>query len=141
MVSLCLEYRYYRLRDVLLLDSDCDDIDAVQLGTNATYTCTALNITERTYHRDGDNMKFCEQLVTVECMRRIPIDVKGCDNEDDDERGCAGSSDSGNSGGRGDDDDSGGTEDDLVLCLLMDSTERTSSCNFFVDVTMSDPGR
>ena len=151
-ITVCLDYQHYRLLDIAVLDSSCDGVDDEDPYTNATYNCSAVNVTMRTLLSDGEKVQFCEQLVTIECVRTIPDAVKDYDSDDcgeDGGRECRGSSDSGDSDGRGDGgDDRGGIDDkhdasaegELVLGLLMESTKQQLSCNVVIDVTMIDSG-
>ena len=145
--TLCLDYPHYRLLDIAVIDSTCDSLDDEDPSKNATYNCSVVNVTMQTLLRDGENMQsVCEQLVTIQCARTIPVDVKDYDSDDCSEDGgreCRGSSDSGDSDGQGggDDDRDGiddtSAEDDLVLGLLMGSTEQPGfSCQVFVYVTI-----
>ena len=148
--TLCLNYQDYRLLDIFVLDSTCDSLDGEDPFTNATYNCSVVNVTMQTSRNNGENMQFCEQLVTIECVRTIPVAVKDYDSDDCSEEGgreCRGSSDSGDSDGRGGGDDGHGgiddtgAEDDLVLGLLMESTKQQLSCQVSIYVTMTDSSK
>lgn len=149
--TLCLDYTDYRVLDISVRDSTCDSLDDEDPSTNATYNCSVVNVTMQTFwQRETSDVQFCEQLVTIECMRTIPVTVKDYDSDDCGEEGgrqCRGSSDSGDSDGRGGGDDGHGgiddtsAEDNLVLGLLMESTNQQYPCQVFIDVTMIDSSK
>ena len=147
-IPLCLDYIDYRLTDLALLDNNCNGLDNyVHPSVNATYICTAVNVTQNTMFE----AQPCELLVVVECVRKAPVALNGCDKEfrDDDERECGGG-DGGDSDSISYDDYEGGVEsnmddnaeDDLVIGLMLESTNQQlkSSCNVFINVSMIDPG-
>lgn len=150
-MTLCLDYSDYRLANLALLDNNnCDGVDDYDTpSVNSTYNCTVVNVAQKA----SFEAKVCEQLVTIECARTVPISIiNGCNGEDfsdGDEGGCS-SNDGSNSDGAGQDDDEGGVEgyddipeEDLVLCLLLENTNQSPklSCNVYINVAMADPGR
>ena len=145
--NLCLNQPDYRVMNLTVVGADCNVHPNV---SNATYNCTAVNVTDNVSLSDGDASKprHCEQLLTIECVRMVPLGRRrSCsDDSDDDGGGCDGSDsgaasvdgdDLGNLRDFGDDEE----EEELVLCLSLEKKYDASRCNMYVDVSMQDPGK
>ena len=157
-IFLCMEDPGYRLNSLALLDTvtDCDDgLDGSVF--NDTYNCTVSNSTAHASTNDGDEERFCERLVVIECVRTaIPMVTvttttakvnRGDDNSDGGEDDGGGSDDGAAAGaqfgarGNIDDDDDDDDDDDLVLGLRLQRPDDKPPCNVFIDVSMKELGK
>jgi hypothetical protein len=138
-IILCVDNADYRLNTLALLETECDDIDEyVQSGI---YNCTLLNSTTSIPFNNG---LPCEQLMVIECVRRVPmISTTEADDGDNSDSGEGGSDDGAvgaRAFGRGGDDDD--DDDDLVLGVqLQRSGTNETPCNIFINVSMKELGK
>lgn len=144
-IILCVDNPDYRLNALVLLETECDDIDEfVQPGINDTYNCTLLN---STIDAPFNNGRFiCKQLMVIECFRRVMMISTTEANRRDDNDNSDGGDDGSDAGamnarafGRGSNDDD--DDNDLVLGVqLQRSGTNETPCNIFINVSMKELG-
>ncbi len=141
-IILCVNNPDYRLNALALLETECDDIDEyVQSGI---YNCTLLNSTTSVPFNNG---LPCEQLMVIECVRRVPMisTTEARRDDGDNSDSGEGGSDDGAMGarafGRGSDEDDDDDSDLVLGVQLQRPGTNETPCNIFINVSMKELGK